>query len=88
MMAVLKGTDMPRDFLTYDEAVALLPDGDSIHCFISPSAGMLVGADWSRAEVLKCLELGRPELAGPAATGMGHGLCCGANFFQTKEAKR
>lgn len=67
-------TDSNRVFLSYDEAVAMLPDGDPIHTFANPGMNMLVGADWSREHVLELLKTGAPELAGDAATGMGHGL--------------
>jgi len=60
--------------LTYDEAVALLPDGDRIHTFLNP-AGILVGADWSRDGVLDLLrDTDRREVSGPAAQSFGHGL--------------
>jgi hypothetical protein len=60
--------------LTYDEAVALLPDGDRIHTFVNP-AGILVGADWDRGDVLALLrDTDRREVTGPAAQAFGHGL--------------
>jgi hypothetical protein len=59
--------------LSYEEAVALLPDGDRIHTFLD--AGILVGADWDRAEILRLLErTERREVTGPAAQSFGHGL--------------
>lgn len=67
-------TDDPeRVTLTYDQAVALLPDGDTIHTYMD-SGIALVGADWTRDSVLKLLATGRPELSGPAATAMKHGI--------------
>lgn len=59
--------------LTYDEAVALLPDGDDIHTFVNPG-GMLMGADWDRGDVLDLLKTGKPELSGGMAESMGHGI--------------
>jgi hypothetical protein len=60
--------------LTYDEAVALLPDGDSIHTFLD-GGGIPVGADWERSAILALLEeTERRELTGPGAQSMGHGL--------------
>lgn len=60
--------------LTYDEAVALLPDGDSIHTFLNSSIA-LVGADWARPAILTLLrETDRREVTGAAAQSMGHGL--------------
>ena len=60
--------------LSYEEAVALLPDGDRIHTFLD--AGItLVGADWDRAEILRLLEqTERREVTGPSAQSFGHGL--------------
>jgi hypothetical protein len=63
-----------REVVTYDEAVAMLPDGDSIHTFIESMSGVLLGADWERDEILKVLKAGEPERTGPAASGMNHGL--------------
>jgi hypothetical protein len=60
--------------LTYDEAVALLPDGEQIHTFIQAGPA-IIGADWERADVLALLRrTGRREVTGEAAQGMGHGL--------------
>jgi hypothetical protein len=61
--------------LTYDEAVALLPDGDSIHTFLDGGTA-LIGADWDRSAILTLLrEAGHEiEVTGPAAQSMGHGL--------------
>jgi hypothetical protein len=59
--------------LTYGEAVALLPDGERIHTFLD--AGVLVGADWGRAKILRLLAAtDRREVTGPAAQAAGHGL--------------
>jgi hypothetical protein len=60
--------------LSYEEAVALLPDGDRVHTFLD-SGIALVGADWDRADILSLLErTERREVTGPAAQGFGHGL--------------
>ena len=65
-------TDEP-EFLTYDEAVALLPDGDQIHTYLDGGLA-LIGADWDRAAVLALLREAEPEIevTGPAAQSMGH----------------
>jgi hypothetical protein len=66
--------DDERQELTYDEAVALLPDGDDIHTILNPGSIML-GADWSREAILNLLrESPRREVTGPMAQAMGHGL--------------
>jgi hypothetical protein len=66
--------EQAEQLLTYDEAVAMLPDGDAIHTFLNP-AGILIGADWSRNQVLSLLaSTDRCEVAGPQAAERGHGL--------------
>jgi hypothetical protein len=75
--------------LTYDEAVALLPEGERIHTF--PGGGLaLIGAGWDRADVLALLEsTDRREVTGPAAQSMGHGLAAYRGgqpvFIQTRQ---
>ena len=76
---------MSRKFISVTEAMAMLVDGETVHCFKSPSPGMLLGADWSREQVQKAFEAGAPEIAGPAATAMNHAVCCGTAFFETKK---
>jgi hypothetical protein len=62
-----------RKFLTFDEAVAMLPDDDTIHTIINRAVAF-VGADWRREDVIKLLRESKPELAGALATDMGHGI--------------
>jgi hypothetical protein len=75
--------------LSYDEAVALLPDG-RVHTFVNP-AGMLVGADWDREDIYELLRSGRPELSGEQATAWGHGIVAfreaGPVFIATRLAR-
>ena len=60
--------------LTYDEAVALLPDGDTIHTYLDGGLA-IIGADWKRSQVLELLEAtNRREVTGRSAQSMGHGL--------------
>lgn len=64
-----------RVFLTYEEAVAMLPPGsDYIHTFRSRIPGIFVGAQIERGGILNKLRDLKPELAGEVATNMGHGL--------------
>lgn len=66
-------TDEERVPLAYDEAVAMLPDGDYVHTFLG--GGMaLIGADWKREDILTLLQAGKPELSGSNATALGHGI--------------
>jgi hypothetical protein len=60
--------------LTYDEAAALLSEGERIHTFLDSSIALL-GADWDRKDVLALLRTtDRREVTGPGAQSMGHGL--------------
>ena len=62
------------EYLTYDEAVALLPDGEQIHTFLDGGLA-LIGADWDRQQVLDLLAAtSQREVTGPGAQSMGHGL--------------
>ena len=72
-------TDAPlaneeRVFLTAEQAIGLLPEGDYVHTFRN-SAGMMLGADHSRAGIEQEIrDAEKRELAGGLAAGMGHGL--------------
>lgn len=78
-----------REFVTYEQAVAMLPDDDEIHTFVNSAANILLGADWSREDVLEFFRKhdGEIELSGENATRMKHGLAHGPRrlFFATKE---
>jgi hypothetical protein len=63
-----------RVFISADQAIAMLPDGDEIHTFRS-AGSCLIGADWPRAKLIAELRASKPELAGEQATAMKHGLC-------------
>lgn len=86
----MKGIVMPdeeRKSLSYEQAAAMLPDGDTIHTYVQ--GGPLLGADWDRAAILALLRDGNPELAGDFATRMHHGLVAhdatGPVFIETRE---
>lgn len=51
----------------------MLPDGETIHTFVNP-AGMLVGADWTREQVIEAIQQFGAELSGGMATRMNHGM--------------
>ena len=60
--------------ITADEAIGLLPDGEYLHTTICN--GMWLGADWTRDAVIDHItKAGGAHLAGPMATGSGHGIC-------------
>ena len=75
--------------LSYDEAVALLPDGERIHTFLDGGVA-LIGADWDRSAILALLREAGPEIevTGPAAQSMGHGMAAYRNgepvFIETR----
>ncbi len=61
--------------LPFDEAVKLLLDGDTIHTFRNPGAGMMIGADWSRESLLDAMrKADEIQVTGRHAQAMGHGL--------------
>ena len=63
-----------RKFITVDEAINLLPEGDYIHTFFNMPFGLL-GADWSREDVIDTFKTSdKIELTGKQARGLGHGL--------------
>lgn len=59
--------------LTYDQAVSVLPDGDMIHTYYSVP-NTLLGADWSRNDVLDVIRKGNPQIGGKMCRDSGHGL--------------
>jgi hypothetical protein len=79
-----------RQPLTYDEAVAMLPDADHIHTFRG-TGPVLIGADWPRDELLLVIQKYGAELSGENATRMGHGIVViddhGALFVEAKQVK-
>lgn len=71
-----------RCYLTIEQALALLPEGDEIHVFSNPSAGVLVGSDWRRATVEKEIRAAKiREIGGDACRGMNHGLALDGHWF-------
>ena len=65
---------MEKIFLTEQQAIELLPEGEQIHTFLnSPMA--LIGADWAREEVIdKIRGSDYREVSGSGARGLNHGL--------------
>ena len=59
--------------LTFDQAVAMLPNADRIYTFRG-TGPLLIGADWPRAVLLDAIREYGAELSGASATGMGHGM--------------
>jgi hypothetical protein len=64
---------MNRIFFTADEAIAMLPDGETVHTFRS-GVGILIGADWDRDDLIRAIRANKCEQGGEQCTAMGHGL--------------
>lgn len=67
----------------------MLPDGEYIHTFMS-TPGTLLGADWTRGEVVEEIETSRCEIGGELCRSMGHGLVIWLNgvepvFVETRK---
>ncbi len=70
--AKAKQADKKR-FISADEAIELLPEGEYIHTF--RQSGILIGADWLREEVIDLIRKSDClELTGGIARKMDHGL--------------
>jgi len=64
-----------KSYITAEQAINILPDGDSIHTFINGGFG-LMGADWSKDSLIDKLQKSDCiELSGEMAKNMKHGLC-------------
>ena len=75
-----------RQMLTAEQALACMEwDGDSVHNFINPAGGMLVGADHERASVEERLSRATTiEIGGEQCRAMKHGIavtCDGRHYF-------
>jgi len=77
-----------RVFLTAEQAIAMLPEGERVHTFRNPAGGMMLGADWPRDKIEQAIrQTEHRELTGKVATSMGHGLVIdndGPLFIATK----
>lgn len=63
-----------REPVSYERAVEMIGDGELIHTIRNSAAGLLLGADWDRADLLKAIAKHGAELSGPSASAMNHGL--------------
>ena len=79
--------DDERQPLTFDEAVAMLADGERVHTFRSAGFAM-IGADWPREKLIEAIKQYGAELSGPSASQMRHGMAIiddvGALFVETR----
>ncbi|MEM0531494.1 hypothetical protein WGC32_14330 [Zongyangia sp. HA2173] len=64
-----------KTYITKEQAISILPDGELIHTFYNPWFG-LVGADWSKDDIIdKIQKSDILELTGPSTRSMGCGMC-------------
>lgn len=65
-----------KTYITAEQAISVLPDGDTVHTFYNPVSFGLIGADWGKEDITDKLRRSDIiELTGPGARGMGHGIC-------------
>lgn len=63
-----------RIYLSVDEAISVLPEGDTVHTFYNLHSS-LIGADWDKAEIInKMKNVDFIEITGEQAQEIGHGL--------------
>ena len=65
---------MDKIFLSEQQAIDLLPEGEQIHTFLNAPM-TLIGGDWSREEVIdKIKRSDFREVTGSNARGLDHGI--------------
>lgn len=77
-----------KEFVSIDDAIKRLPDGDMIHTFRA-GPGVLVGADHERDRLIADMRKApNIEVTGPGAQAMHHGLAIfdehGVLFIETR----
>lgn len=65
--------DEEKKLLTYEQAIAMLPDGESIHTLRNFYSG-LIESDWDREKLLDAIKTGQPQIGGYMSRKIGHGL--------------
>lgn len=79
--------------ITPDQAISLLVEGDTVHNYANPVAGMFVGVDFDRSDAEKHIrEAIQCEIAGPGCKSMKHALAVWSSndrvtFFETDMEK-
>lgn len=82
--------DGSRQYLTPKEAIAFLPDGDTVHTFRG-GGRVLLGCDWEKQQIIDAINTAKNlEVTGTTAQSMRHGLAIheqdgGMLFVETKE---
>jgi hypothetical protein len=68
-------SDEDRILYTFDEAMAMLPDGDFVNVKVNNAPGLIVGADWTKDALREALAKAYLiEESGSTAARMGFGL--------------
>ena len=67
---------IPKKIISAEEAIALLPTGETVHTFYNAPFG-LIGADWDRKDIIETLKKADNilELTGEVARSLDHGIC-------------
>lgn len=77
-----------RVILDKADAIAMLPDGDTVHTF-RQGGPCLIGADWDRNDMIKAINKYDVEITGEQARAMNHGMALyddiGWLFIETKK---
>jgi hypothetical protein len=67
--------DNDKHIITAEQAIDCLPQGETIHNFLNPSPGLMLGCDYERASAIKALEEADSiEIGGPGCMAMKHPL--------------
>ena len=75
--------------LSAEEAISLLPEGQHIHNYKNPGAGLMLGIDFERADAEKHIRKAiQREIGGPGCQAMKHALVVwdtekSLSFFET-----
>jgi hypothetical protein len=79
--------------LTADEAISLLPSGETVHNYVNNVSGMFIGCDYDRADAEKHIrEAVQREIGGDGCKSMKHALVVWSSntrmsFFETDMVK-
>lgn len=73
--------------LDTNKAIKMLPDGEHIHTFRN-TAGMLLGADWDRKDIIIAIKRYGVEFSGEQAIALEHGLVLNDGSFLFIETKK
>lgn len=62
-------------FLSKEEALKLIGPKESVHVFLNPGVGMIIGADWSWKEITQLIEDSQTiEIGGEECKRMKHDI--------------